>query len=135
LELREVHRELFGSLLQSSKLVLRFGDSVRVSKSRFQNGDQGSEVHKFDSVIANVEKDLIESVATEEGDSETKASLNIGVDGAAESELGQERAKLIPFARERLGFGDFDGGQGGRAAGFGRLGIGSGLGEDPVDVL
>jgi hypothetical protein len=122
-------------LLQSSKLVLRFGDSIRVFKSRFQNDDQGSEVHKFDSVIADVEENLIESVATKERDSETKAGLTIEVNGAAESELGQKRAKLIPFARERLGLGDLDGGQGGRAAGFGRLSGGSGLGEDPVGVL
>jgi hypothetical protein len=65
--------------LQGSKLVLRFGDSVRVSKSRFQNGDQGSEVHKFDSIITDVGEDLIESVATEKGDSETKAGLTIEV--------------------------------------------------------
>jgi hypothetical protein len=135
LKLREVHREFFGFLLQSSKLVLRFDDSVRVFKSRFQNDDQSSEIHKFDSVIADVEKNLIESVVTEERDSETKTVLNIGMNEAAESKLGQEQAKLISFARERLELEDFDSGQSGRAAGFGRLSIGGGLGEDPVGVL
>jgi hypothetical protein len=135
LKLRKVHRELFGSLLQSSKLVLRFGDSVRVSKSRFQNDDQGSEVHKFDSVNANIEKNLIESVVTEKRDSETKAVLNIEMNGAAESKLSQKRAKFISFVRERFELENFDGEQGGRTAGFDRLSIDSGLSENSVDVL
>jgi hypothetical protein len=116
-------------------LYFASANSVRVFKSRFQNGDQSSEVHKFDSVIANVEKNLIESVVTKKRDSKTKTVLNIGVNGAAESKLGQKQAKLISFVRERLGLENFDSGQGGRAAGFGRLSIGSGLSENSVDVL
>jgi hypothetical protein len=49
--------------------------------------------------------------------------------------LGQKRAKLISFVRERLGLENFDGEQDGRAAGLSRLGIGSGLSENSVGVL
>jgi hypothetical protein len=135
LKLREVHREFFGFLLQSSKLVLCFGDSVRIFKSRFQNDDQSDEISEINSIVTNVEKNLIKSVITKKRNSETKMVLNIEMNEAAESKLSQKRAKLISFVRERLELENFDGEQGGRAAGFGRLSIDSGLSENSIGVL